>query len=213
MFIVAGLLTAIYSIFTIRRSGGQIKGIVLAYIASATTAVLISLLVLFPILHIIIERNNDRRWAGLNQIEELGRAMGEYEKAHGGYFPDANRWCDELLKECKWLNRDYFVHPLRKHDICSFAFNRALSGLSIGKIDPNTVLLFEAEGSWNLNGGQEMLKQRKNLDSYVLLVSGRAYRYSFTDMGIEQYNTNSHEVYIGPFIWEPNFPSKSSNIK
>ena len=189
-------------------SCGQLKGRTMAGIAATTNAVLISLVMLGVLIHFAVEKHDDREWAGLNQIEDLGRAIGEYEKMHGGYFPEANHWCDELLEGCTWLRRDNFIHPLRKRDNCSFAFNRALSGLSIRQIDPNTVLLFEAEGSWNLNGGPELLKKRKNLDSYVLLVSGRAYRYSFAKIGIEWYDDSSRQFYIEQLIWEPNFPSK-----
>jgi len=211
-FSLLGLITAIYSIWIIRKSCGQLKGNVMAGISIVLNTFLILPLVLLPVAHFVHDRNSDRRWAGLNQIEELGRAMSEYEKTHGGYFPDANRWCDELLEECKWLSKDYFVHPLRKSDICSFVFNRAISGLPANKIDQNIVLLFESVGPWNLNGGSELLKKRNNFDSYVLLISGKAYRYSFKDMGIEWYDPVSGHFYIEPVIWEPKTVPKMPKI-
>ena len=40
---------------------------------------------------------------------------------------------------------------------CDYAFNAKLGGMDEGKINPQTVMIFESDGGWNANGGPECM--------------------------------------------------------
>jgi len=65
------------------------------------------------------------------------------------------------------------------------------------------VLLFAAEGGWNLNGGVKLLKERPNLDTYILFISDDIDRYSFSKGGVEKYDSVTDEASIELLRWKP----------
>jgi hypothetical protein len=144
-----------------------------------------------------------RLFGGHRRLYRLGRLVIEYSKDHNGYLPVASEWCDLLMEYDKGLSRGEFKHPLLKHSACNFAFNKNLDGLLLSDIPGEVVLLFEADGDWNLAGTTELLKQRKDLDVYVFLVNGESYRYAFTDGGITKYDSDSKKVIVERLRWKP----------
>jgi hypothetical protein len=143
-----------------------------------------------------------KEWGGLDRLEQLGKSVIEYSKDHNGYMPAVNQWCDLLMDYDKRLSRDDFKRPLLKHSACNFAFNKNLDGLRLSDIPGEVVLLFEADGDWNLGGTAELLKQRKGLDVYVFLVNGESYRYDFAVGGIRKWDHQSQKVLVDPLRWK-----------
>lgn len=97
----------------------------------------------------------------------LGTTAVEYAKANNGYFPDANQWCDLLIKQNKNLSKNYFRYPSSKPEIYNYAYNQNLSGLQINNIKDNIVLIFEAKGGWNLAGTEGLLEKTPVDRQYV----------------------------------------------
>jgi hypothetical protein len=97
----------------------------------------------------------------------LGMTVVGYAKANDGYFPDVNQWCDLLIKQNRNLSKDYFRYPSSKPEIYNYAYNQNLSGLRIDNIKDNIVLIFEAEGGWNLAGTEELLEKTPVDRQYV----------------------------------------------
>jgi hypothetical protein len=76
-------------------------------------------------------------------------------KTKMGHFPDSNNWCDLVLEQNKSVPELDFMFVDKHDNSCDFAFNSNLSGLPIDGLDPNTVLIFEADGPWNFAAGPE----------------------------------------------------------
>jgi hypothetical protein len=100
---------------------------------------------------------------GKYQIKILGDALIKYANNHNGHLPDAEQWCDALIKDNNELKQEDFRHPLYKKlslGTCNFAFHKNVSNMSLADIPPDVILIFEADGSWNLSGGPELLQTR-----------------------------------------------------
>jgi hypothetical protein len=80
----------------------------------------------------------------MSNLHQLGLAVNQYAKVHEGCLPAADKWCDLLMESDPSLSRRIFECPTEK-------------GMDL----PNdVVLLFEADGGWNVSGGQELLTMR-----------------------------------------------------
>jgi hypothetical protein len=102
-------------------------------------------------------------FGGKHQIKILGEALIKYANNHDGYLPDAEQWCDALLKDSNTLKKDDFRHPKFEElglGTCNFAFNKNVSNMRLSDIPNDMILIFEADGSWNLAGGPELLQTR-----------------------------------------------------
>lgn len=140
------------------------------------------------------EKTNTSRY----NLRKLGKAMHEYAQDHDGYLPVANQWCDLLLEYDKSLTRDDFKHP--KREGTSIAFNKYLDVLRLADIPGNVVLLFEAEGGWNLTGGAELLSIEHFDGGYVnvLLLNKEIKTYWINEGGVRQYGS-----VFTPLRWKP----------
>jgi len=105
----------------------------------------------------------------------LGFAILEYAKEEsGGYLPDAETWCDTVLKYNKTVYESAFSYRSSEPGVYNYAFNRNLSGLKLDMIPKNTVLIFESEGGWNLSGTEELLFKAPKKRQYVHTYCGSA---------------------------------------
>ena len=94
-----------------------------------------------------------------------------------GKFPNAQTWSDDLMKYVG--NASAYKSPDDQGPgRSSYAFNRALSGLAPNKVNPQTVLFFEADGTWNQNGGLELLPPQPR--------SGGTYVIGFADGSVQR---------------------------
>jgi hypothetical protein len=96
----------------------------------------------------------------MSNLHQLGLAVNQYAKVHEGCLPAADKWCDLLMESDPSLSRRIFECPTEKGGVCSYAFNRKLDRLRLMDLPNDVVLLFEADGGWNLSGGQELLTIR-----------------------------------------------------
>jgi hypothetical protein len=81
-------------------------------------------------------------------------------QADFGALPPAHRWCDALADYGPYRPGDSFVVCEERTDLeCGYAFNSALSGVSLDDVqDPmHVVLLFESDRGWNAAGGASLL--------------------------------------------------------
>ncbi|MHC4574111.1 MAG: hypothetical protein ACYS76_08260 [Planctomycetota bacterium] len=96
----------------------------------------------------------------MSSLHCLAVAANQYAKAHEGYLPSADKWCDLLMETAPSLSERIFKCPAEKGGVCNYAFNRKLDGLRLADVPNDVVLLFEANGGWNVSGGQELLTMR-----------------------------------------------------
>jgi hypothetical protein len=90
----------------------------------------------------------------------------------------------DFVKVVRRVNPSFKLPTERKLNLegeINFAFNKNVSGLPLEEIAPDTVLLFEANGDWNLNGGPELLETRRHKHNVigVVLASGEMINYMF----------------------------------
>jgi hypothetical protein len=102
-------------------------------------------------------------------LKQIGNAIAIYSQNNEGQYPDPNKWCDLLVKnnlvdwktfycndvKSRW-KRQAIPWPIPKNQRSYFAMNSYCKPNS----PPDTVLLFETEGGWNLAGGHELLSTK-----------------------------------------------------
>lgn len=136
-----------------------------------------AILIVVFILHIIVpgfyrELHISQNETCRANLSKLGTLVIAYAEDHDGYFPAADRWCDLLLEYNKDLSKDTFKCPTTKKGICHYAFNKNLDGLRLSDVHEDVVMLYEADGNWNLFGGQELLTKTRHMNAYNIVFRG-----------------------------------------
>ena len=194
---VAAIILGIAAILVIEFSHKNLKGRSYAWIA-----LVLAFLYIIMGMNSVARFMSDKVYTTEYNLRLLSTIIGRYAGNNKGYLPTAERWCDELMEYNKSLSRENFSHP-RVQDR-RIAFNKNLSGLRLSDVGGDVVLLFEADGGWNLNGGTELLEEMQELnDTYVLFVDGSIYNYRFKDRGVLKWDSNSEETFIEPLRWKP----------
>jgi len=137
------------------------------------------------------------------KFRQIGKVLIEYSENNNGYLPEANRWCDLLKESNRSISKNSFRHTLGTYTKYHSAFNKNLSSLRLTNVPNDIVLLFTAEGDWNLNGAEKLLQETKGLDTYVLLVNGEVYSYNFEKNGIEIWDEKLKKEVIKSLRWKP----------
>lgn len=201
-----GLLSTIIIILFRRRFKGLVRSILVIVLA-------------FPIVYLETEffmgpnprEEMKKTHTALYNMELLAKELEEYAKNHGGYLPDGDNWCDVLMKQNPELTVENFRHPmpdlLKLKGKCHIAFNSVLSGKRLADISADTVLLFEADGDWNLNGTTSVLNSRNEPKNCVkiLFVDGSTASYWFYEGAVRRFKSEfgrSYMYYEKP-RWEP----------
>lgn len=173
---------------------------------------IISILISFPAvfffscmtLQSINRRLAAQQNSGAPNMKKLGNSLLAYAQQHGR-FPDPNNWCDELMDFDSRLTQSDFRHPRHKElelGECNFCFNSNLGGKSLKESDVRTVLLFEADGEWNLRGDKDKLQSRYSEGGYIhmMFIDKTIRNYWYPYQAIREYSGGMH--YEAP-RWEP----------
>ena len=92
----------------------------------------------------------------VNNEKQLALAVRIYSGNHNNQFPPAATWCD-AIKTSVGSEKTFKCVAANSSIRCDYAFNAKLDGLDESKVNPTTVLIFEADGGWNANGGSELM--------------------------------------------------------
>ena len=147
----------------------------------------------------------------LYNMELLAKELEKYDQSHNGYLPDANQWCDILMKENPELTVENFRHPqvdlIKLKGKCHIAFNKELSGILFSSISPDTILLFEADGDWNLNGTTQLLRKPygEKIFKRILTKDDKDYAYWDYEDAIRKFKSEfgQAKMYYEQPRWEP----------
>lgn len=94
-------------------------------------------------------------------LKQLGMSMKKYAGDISGDYPPHDKWCD-LIKPYFGRDAEIIMRcPAVKEGKCHYAMNPNCDPNS----PPDTVLLFETKGGWNLSGGPELLATEKHSGS------------------------------------------------
>lgn len=151
----------------------------------------------------VAEKNYSARY----NLKLIGDTMIKYAEYNNGFLPDANNWCDLPMSYDKKLTRMNFKHPLIKEWECNIAYNKNLSGLKLSEIPKDTILIFEADGNWNLSGDEDLLRERyinnkDYLSVYIILANGKMVEYWFVKGGYRYVDSNGVLSFTPP-LWKP----------
>jgi hypothetical protein len=116
-----------------------------------------------------------------HNLVQLYHNISAYAATHGGYLPRPNCWCDALTTSDPGLLEQMFRHPDEPDAACSYAFNAELEGCKLETLAPETVLLFEADGDWNLSGNAQDfndLTRKRRYSIGIPFADGRIGEYS-----------------------------------
>jgi hypothetical protein len=208
LFSLAASLLGIVAIveITIRRK--DVKGFGYAVISIILALPIISFMGC-SILVSLLRAEREKANMGTYNLRLLGKEIIEYTKANDGYLPVADKWCDLLVKHNSKLTKDNFRHP-KAEEIglkgeCNFAFNSNLSGMLLADLSGDVVLIFEADGDWNLTGKEELLKTRYCEDGYITLLfaNGKTADYWFYKSAIRKFNPKGTQMYYEEPSWNP----------
>jgi hypothetical protein len=129
-----------------------------------------------------IERSKARanRYKSINNMSQITRALHNYADENGGKLPPADKWCDAIMRAVgspkvfvSPLDQDAMAQSRTGKKVSSYAFNAALAGKSLYKLNGQTILVFECNLGWNGSGGLKDLHKNVPPDQWnVALVSG-----------------------------------------
>ncbi|MFA5252662.1 MAG: DUF4190 domain-containing protein [Phycisphaerae bacterium] len=181
--LLIALVLGLIAVFMIGIRRKRTRGLVYAIIAillAFPSYLFVYTFSTLPERRAIAEKTNTARY----NMKQLYKAVIKYCENNDGYLPVADRWCDLLMQTDNSLTKATFKHPRIEKGECNIAFNKNLSSLKLSKIPKNVVLLFEADGDWNLTGSKDLFEQRYKNDKQclfteVLLTDGSLKTYGF----------------------------------
>lgn len=133
-------------------------------------------------------------------VKKLGEALVKYAKAYRGNLPLSDNWCGKIDSFDPKLVSGSFDAKARLEPHCTVAFNKNLNGANLQSLTLDTVLLFEADGPWNLSGGVELLKTQAKTQAdekefaFVFLADGGTYKYFFSQDKVKNKSNESYRA-------------------
>jgi len=143
---------------------------------------------------------------GLSSIMKISKAFSRYYEQND-QLPQRYEWCDSIIwyfEEENLVRRYYFNIPQLGTTEYHFAFNKNLSLLPKKGLPGNLVLVFEADGEFNLSGGPELLKKEHAKDKYfsaesryvyILFLDGTVAKYRMHDEAISLAKKMVYEMF------------------
>lgn len=160
---ILGLILGIIALVRINQSGGRLKGN-----GQAITGIVLSGIMLLAglptlaglLLPALAKAKSKARYAShenqcASNLKQLAIAVRLYANANNDQYPPGASWCDTIAVDAG--DENVFRCPERPNQRSGYAFNQRLVGKKESDADPNTVLLFEFDGGWNIVGGRELL--------------------------------------------------------
>jgi prepilin-type processing-associated H-X9-DG protein len=157
---LVGLVLGIIALVRINKSNGQLGG---QGIALAGTIVSAAFLLLVPIPAMLLPalaraKQKAQGIQCMNNVKQLNLGLIMYADDHKNLFPAGTNWCDALEPYIKNA-QTFHCSRGKPGQRCHYAFNARLAGHEMKDVQSpaQTVLIFEADGGWNLAGGRELL--------------------------------------------------------
>ena len=95
----------------------------------------------------------------MNNMKQLALAVRMYSADNKDTFPAAQKWCDDLLPYLGGNTRALQC-PMQPGARTGYTYNASVAGVEEGKVNPQTVLIFESDAGWNNTGGQAAVARR-----------------------------------------------------
>ncbi len=193
---LVGLVLGIIAMVRIRNSGGRLSGNGLALAGTIVSGIFVLMIPLFmalllPAMAAGVQKAQEINC--LNNEKQLALAVMVYSGDHTNHLPPAATWCDAIQSAAGGSDKVFKCPAANPGSRCDYAFNAKLDGLDAGKVNPQTVMIFEADGGWNANGGPELLPARARHGH------GTIYVVAFADGHVEAVNQSR----LNTLRWDP----------
>lgn len=151
----SGIIGLIRIIIKRKETSGTIRAII---------AIILSLTLLAVVIPAIIHVRSPDLVICKGNLYCIRKAFLKYAQNNQGKYPNADKWCDEII--------EYLDATAKKHFLCPTALQHKDKGPCHYAMNPNCepnspndiVLLFETKGGWNQHGGPELL----TFDNHVI---------------------------------------------
>ncbi|MHC4123212.1 MAG: DUF4190 domain-containing protein [Planctomycetota bacterium] len=160
-----GVASGIFALWQIGRSKGLVRGY-----RYAIAGIVISAAYLALTGYKVVNQKNEHEYAYRmycqTNLSGLNKALKLYAKENGHRYPDAEKWCDLLMRSGFVEERQFACKGNSGHR-CSYAINPNCQPNSPDEV----VLLFETDGGWNKFGERELLgiSSHKGKGGHILL--------------------------------------------
>jgi len=175
---LVGLILGIVGLTKIKKSEGRLSGSGLAIAGIVVSGIFLLMLPLFAAMLLpALAKAKAKAQAiqCLNNAKQISLGIMMVTDANTNICPEAATWCDDVLPEVG-ANTIFLCSAGDPNDRCHFALNQQLAGKDITEVKnpATTVMIFESDGGWNLNGGSELLlrEPRHNQKLIVGFVDG-----------------------------------------
>ena len=154
-----GLIFGIIALVKVSNSKGSLRGQGLALAGTIVSGIFLFMLPVFVAMllpALAAAKDKAREINCMNNEKQLALAVLVYSNDHTNHYPPAATWCDAINTSVH--SENIFKCPgVNATSRCDYAFNAKLDGLAQRQVNPQTVVIFESDGGWNANGGQELL--------------------------------------------------------
>jgi type II secretory pathway pseudopilin PulG len=154
-----GLILGIIALVKVKNSRGALGGNGFALAGVIVSGVFLLMLpilaaLLLPALSAAQQKALEIKC--INNEKQMALAVRMYSGDNTNHFPPAATWCD-AIKPFTGGEKVFKCPGANSSSRCDYGFNAKLNGLDASKVAPNTVMIFEAGGGWNANGGPELM--------------------------------------------------------
>jgi prepilin-type processing-associated H-X9-DG protein len=191
---LAGLILGIVAMVKVKNSGGKLGGGGLALAGTIVSGIFLVMLPIFAAMLLPALAQAKQKAQEINCVnneKQLALAVRIYSGDNKDQFPPAATWCD-AIKTMSGSDNIFRCPAVNSPSRCNYAFNAKLGGMDQGKVNPQTVMIFESDAGWNASGGPELLptKARHRRGYYVV---------AFADGHVESVNSSR----LNSLRWDP----------
>ena len=129
-------------------------------------------------------------------IKTIGDSLIKHATDNNSCLLPQEKWSDILLRWDK--NISPYLFSVAGGCESNFAFNNNIAGININNLPDNMVVVFEADGNFNLSGGKELVFEKRAKDRlflrekdvfiYIYFRDGTVAKYRMSDNAISIYD-------------------------
>ena len=157
-----GLILGIIAMVKVSNSRGELRGKGLALAGVVTSGIFLVMMPIFAALllpALAAAKQKAQQINCINNEKQLALAVRIYSTDHDNHLPPAASWCD-AIKSSVGADKTFKCPAANAASPCDYAFNAKLDGLDASQVNPQTVMIFEADAGWNAHGGPELESPR-----------------------------------------------------
>jgi hypothetical protein len=188
-----GLIFGIIAMVKVKNSSGRLGGNGIALAGTIVSGIFLVMIPFYAALMLPALAAAKQKAQVINcvsNLKQLALGVRIYSGDNKDQLPPAATWCDAIRT---YVGSDKpFQCPAGKSSTrCSYAFNAKLGGMDESKINPQTVMIFESDGGWNVNGGSELMISKPRHTRVFVVV--------FADGSVQQVR----ESQLNTLRWDP----------